>query len=260
MTFSLLKKIWKFLADFAGVISTIGLFIVVSKYLFKKLEILLSTHLIYGILLLILIFIAVIFLVLLAEEKLHKLINLTQKELVLEKISEIVKKSIPRDDFNIEDFIPKKSLLKQVLSIATKESLIWSHDSKLESYNFYLERTENKIRITIQIIFISDWKKEALTIYYPSMSKDKERQDTGEIYKDNYLFFNNKYWKKAILTSYKKINSKVSDFKMQFCSSYDNKFSINYNYEIGELKDKMSFTLVDETLKCKEDGEIIKLS
>ena len=111
MFISILKKVWRFLADFGGVISTVGIFLFVSKYLYKTLIGFFHSHILYGFLFLILILVTTIFLLFLLKEKFIHLKNSIQKEFISENLNKIESDSTTVIPFKIENFIPSNLVL-----------------------------------------------------------------------------------------------------------------------------------------------------
>lgn len=246
------------IADISGVVSTIGLLIFSLKYLFGLIKILFVSHIVGAILLMVAILFAGIFLVFQTRHQFVLFVNSFRKKAALDKLSEITNQNTS-GNFNIEAFIPGSDFFETFLKISSDEAKEWSPDAVLRSYNFYIDHEDQKGTVKLQISYISVWKKENLTMYYPDYSRNLKKERDLEK-REVYLFFREENWRKAFVIAFSKFASHSAQFSVQVASSWLPSFSFNFSYKTGNVQDSMHFMFKEGKLTCKDDSSEIPIA
>lgn len=252
MHFKLLNKIWKFLAEFSGVVTTIVMFLILLVYSSNLFINLLQERLILGIALIILLVVSLIFLFYLLKKKIIGLSQKIKEEVVAEKLEEMER--ISTDAFDIENHIPTQRIFERIEELLIKDANDWSPDAKLGSFNFYLDKTiDEKNTLEFQVMFYSEWKKELLTLYFSKASRGIERVESYS--KLEVPFYKVPFWREAIAKAFLKVNSRLpTSFRLIVNSSTDREMGIWFKYREGQVESTIRFNFKDGVLYCKDDS------
>lgn len=251
-----LKKTWTFLSELSGVIATIGYTIVGIDYLRRSLvdnKILL--------LLLVLLLPFVLFSIIKwIKSSFKTFLQMTTDIEIEDEVKQLEKL---QSHNGIRKLIPNDKLIQRLGDSIIKKIKNWSEDGIMDTFTLYLEVTNQKNTLTIQVKCSSKWKKEVKYFYSgpdwetTPIEMDFYTNQNSRNITPFYLEFIN--WRKAIIKAYNSIESKIQNgYKLILYSHYGEKLHFEFNY-ISGIKRTDAFEVAAGILKNLRTGEIVEI-
>lgn len=255
----LIKKIWVFLSEFSGVFTTIGM----ALFGIKSLYGLLSTSKLGIIFFFGLMFIAITASFKWVKTNLRRINSIIRKKEIKNDLESFSK--LKSQNIDITTILPDHNLLIRWLDESREKTASWSDDVKISIINFYIDVKNVAIEPLLQVYFVSDWNKEALTIYigkdydqkYSEVEYDLFKTKTGIV---QPFFIKYPNWNVATKKAYSMLKNKLpSIFKIQLYQSVSN-FQIIFNYIQGKVERSETFVFNGTTLNNVKTNQSITIS
>jgi hypothetical protein len=253
MILPVLKRLWSFLAELSGVLSSLALFLIYGSKAVGYVGQFWNQHPFMTIVTGILVFSSFGFLIyslrrtfsaLMAEYSAHKV---KQGVDTFERAAAV---PAPKP----EDLIPQSKLVEESFRHLELQAKQWSSDAELDSHNIYVKRIASDITFRTQVYFVSSWKREKLVLYYPDLRPEFEQERwVGGASLDGPIHLVPK-WREAALAAFAKVSSRLGeDFEMIINARSEKSIVVWFQFRNGALKDTIHFDYSNGKLVCRED-------
>jgi hypothetical protein len=247
----IVSVIWRFLSELSGVVASILLILTFAFLLIKTIV----NNPVLLLVALPLFILATGFLLRNFKRSFEKLGGQLEKEKIEKEISskETRDKTIDMDKINLDKILPSNRQLMRWDNYARRRASHWDSDAYEESFNMYIDVSPHHgTSFTIQILFVSDWKNEVLTIYLSTGIGFKlTLQRKGDIFMNhtNPVFTLCKNWQWAVKESYDKVRSKLTGGAQLRIHFHQNDMSVLIEYTYGKVDCRESFYFDSKTLR-----------
>lgn len=230
---------WNFFKELHGVVSSILLLFLFVAFMSEKLS---DFSPIVKIVLILLPFLAGLFLISIIRTKFIAWRNLIETKEVEKEISKI------EEDTNLKNFyssLPSDRTLNHWRKVADLRAVAWSSDAVLNGFSLLIVFTESRTEIDPLISYDSKWKGEELTINFKKKAlkeRYSKRLFSNTSRKLGKPFFKILSWRKAI----KKVLDRVSSGKKEYIEivihSHQGNMTIYVIYILGEISHHLNYS------------------